>query len=92
MSAADFKAPSDANADNSYEVTVEVSDGNDGSDQLALSVIINDVSQLALHVFYLTPNANLGGGVTASATGFVEDKEDGEELESDVNFISVEGQ
>jgi hypothetical protein len=70
-----------------------VNDGNGGSDQLALNITVTDVTQLALQVSYPTPNANLGGGVElTSVTGFVEDLEDGEVLESDIDFISVNGQ
>lgn len=85
-SAVDFEAPSDANADNTYEVTIEVSDG---SDQLDLRVTVNDVSQLALHVYYPTPNTSLGGVTATSVVGFTENLEDSEVLESDIRFIGV---
>ena len=86
----DFEAPADANTDNVYEVSLSV---DDGSDQLALTLTVEDVTQLALQVSYPTPNANLGDGVAfTSVTGFVEDLEDGEVQESDIDFISVNGQ
>jgi len=91
--AADFEAPSDANADNVFEVTLKVDDGNSGSDQLALTLTIEDVTQLAVNVSYPTPNANLGGGVEfTSVTGVIEDLEDGEVLASDIDFVSVNSQ
>jgi hypothetical protein len=89
---ADFEAPSDANTDNVYEVTLRVEDGNGGSDQLALALTVEDVTQLALNVSYPTPNANLGGDVEfTSVTGFVEDLEDGEVLDSDIDFVRPGG-
>jgi Bacterial Ig domain/Cadherin domain/PQQ-like domain len=90
---ADFEAPSDANTDGIYEVTLNVEDGNGASDQLALALTVVDVTQLQFKVSYPTPNANLGGDVEfTSVTGVIEDLEDGEVLESDINFISVNGQ
>lgn len=44
LSAPDFEAPTDADGDNVYEVTVQVSDGTGGSDSQALSVSITDMS------------------------------------------------
>jgi cadherin domain-containing protein/Big-like domain-containing protein len=41
----DFENPTDANADNVYQVTVEVSDGHGGTDQQALSVTVTDVAE-----------------------------------------------
>ncbi len=90
INAADFEAPSDANADGIFEVTLNVDDGNGGSDQLALTLSIEDVSQLNLNVSYPTPNANLGGAVAfTSVTGFIEDLEDGRVLGSDIESVSV---
>jgi Big-like domain-containing protein len=91
--AADFEAPSDANTDGVYEVTLNVEDDTGSSDQLALALTVEDVTQLQFKVSYPTPNANLGGDVEfTSVTGVIEDLEDGEVLESDINFISVNGQ
>jgi len=71
--AADFEAPSDANVDGVFEVMLNVDDGNSASDQLALTLSVEDVSQLTLSVSYPTPNANLGGDVAfTSVTGFIE--------------------
>ena len=43
-SAPDFETVTDANTDGVYEVTVEVSDGNGGSDSQAISVTVTDVN------------------------------------------------
>jgi hypothetical protein len=40
----DFESPADANADNLYEVTVKVDDGNGGTDTQAISVTVTNVS------------------------------------------------
>jgi hypothetical protein len=44
VAAPDFEAPADADADNVYQVTVQVSDGNGGFDTQTLSVTVSDVS------------------------------------------------
>jgi hypothetical protein len=41
-SAPDFETPADANTDNVYEVTVEASDGNGGSDSQSISVTVSN--------------------------------------------------
>ena len=43
LTAPDYEAPADANGDNVYEVTVKASDGNGGTDSLALRVTVIDV-------------------------------------------------
>jgi hypothetical protein len=43
--APDFEAPLDAGADNVYEVTVQVADGNGGTDIQALSIVVRDVNE-----------------------------------------------
>lgn len=89
LAQADFENPVDANADNTYELTLGVDDGDEGTDSLALSISIADVAQLSFQVSYPSPNANLGGDVTeTSVTGTVEDLEDGEVLTDDVD-VSV---
>ncbi len=45
LAAPNREAPSDADLDNVYEVTVQVSDGNGGTDTQAISVTINDVDE-----------------------------------------------
>jgi Ca2+-binding RTX toxin-like protein len=42
--APDFEAPTDANGDNVYEVTVQVSDGNGGIDTQAMAVTVQNVA------------------------------------------------
>ena len=41
----DFEAPVDAGADNVYDVTVQVADGNGGTDIQALSIVVTDVNE-----------------------------------------------
>ena len=40
VSAPDFEAPTDAGANNVYDVTVQVSDGNGGTDTQAIAVTV----------------------------------------------------
>jgi hypothetical protein len=44
QTAPDYEAPVDANGDNIYEVVVQVSDGNGGSDSQAITVTVADVA------------------------------------------------
>lgn len=93
INAADFEAPSDANADGIFEVTLEATNTSLLSEQLPLTVTIDDVSQLALQVSYPTPGARLNGEATTTAVaGIVEDLEDGEILAADVQSLTVNGQ
>jgi Cadherin domain len=46
-SAPDFEAPADANADNIYEVTVQVSDGAGGIDTQAIAVTVTNVAGIS---------------------------------------------
>jgi uncharacterized protein YjiK len=62
VSAPDFEAPADANADNVYEVTVLASDGS-RSDTQALSVTVTDVVNENNNPPVITSD---GGGATAS--------------------------
>jgi hypothetical protein len=60
---------------------------------MTVTVDVQDVTQLALHVSYPTPNANLGAGVTTtSVAGYVEDLEDGAVLAGDIDSVDVNGQ
>ncbi len=43
--APDYEAPTDADGNNVYEVTVEVSDGNGGTDTQAISVAVTDINE-----------------------------------------------
>ncbi|WP_227814678.1 cadherin domain-containing protein [Nitrogeniibacter aestuarii] len=45
QSAPDFEAPADADTNNVYEVTVQVSDGNGGTDTQAISVTVTNVNE-----------------------------------------------
>jgi VCBS repeat-containing protein len=44
VAAPNFEAPADSNADNVYDVTVQVSDGNGGADTQAIAVTVTDVN------------------------------------------------
>jgi hypothetical protein len=57
--APNFEAPTDANADNVYLVTVQVSDGRGGVDTQAISVTVTNVNEVPV----ITSN---GGGDTAA--------------------------
>lgn len=45
VSAPNFEAPADSNADNVYDVTVQVADGNGGTDTQAVSVTVTNVNE-----------------------------------------------
>ena len=44
VAAPDFENPADVGANNVYDVTVQVSDGNGGSDTQAIAVTVTDVA------------------------------------------------
>ena len=58
----DFEAPTDADANNVYEVTVQVSDGAGGRDQQALSITVTNVA----NTMTVTTTADVVDGVTSS--------------------------
>ncbi|MGH8537584.1 MAG: DUF4347 domain-containing protein, partial [Gammaproteobacteria bacterium] len=68
----DFEAPADAGANNLYDVTVQVSDGNGGTDMQAIAVTITDfneppvVNDQAFSVAENTANGTPVGTVIAS--------------------------
>jgi calcineurin-like phosphoesterase family protein/cadherin domain-containing protein len=64
--APDFENPTDANADNVYQVTVQVSDGHGGSDQQALQATVTDVTENAAPLYFSPQNGTTVGGVTAA--------------------------
>jgi hypothetical protein len=67
VSAPDFENPTDANGDNVYEVTVQVSDGHGGRDQQALAVTIRNVDEGAASPLYFSLQAAATvGGVSAA--------------------------
>lgn len=45
VAAPDYEVPTDVGADNIYEVTVQVSDGNGGTPSQALSIMVTDVAE-----------------------------------------------
>ena len=61
--APDFEAPADANGDNVYLVTVQVSDGSGGTDTQDLSVSVSDVAELPVNQ---PPVITSGGGGPAA--------------------------
>src|SRR5690606_7660365 len=73
--APDFEAPADVGADNVHEVTLQVSDGNGGTDSITLSITVTDVNEaptaLDLSGNTIDENTDTSGGVsigTLSAT------------------------
>ncbi len=72
-SAPNFEAPADAGANNVYDVTVQASDGNGGTDTQAISVTVTDVLELVVtnsnatgtgSLYEAIENANKNAGVT----------------------------
>ena len=79
-SAPDFETPTDSNGDNVYEVTVQVSDGNGGTDSQAISVTVTDMNEDptgsgSLSITSLNDNA---GATTLFASLAVDDVDAGE--------------
>ena len=77
VSAPNYEAWADNNGDNIYEVTVQVSDGNGGTDTQAISVTVTDVLELAVtntnatgtgSLYEAIQNANANTGVTDTIT------------------------
>jgi len=74
VNAPDFNAPTDADADNTYEVQLTVDDGNTGTATLDLAVTVVEGGLIYVEVTYPTENANVGGFVTTTTvTGNVVD-------------------
>ncbi len=72
LSAPDFESPTDADADNVYEVTVEASDGS-SSDTQVISVTVSDVAA----IYTLSYTAGKGGSIAGASRQTVEPGEDG---------------
>lgn len=47
LTAPDYESPTDANGDNQYEVTVQVSDGNGATDEQVLTINVQDLAVIA---------------------------------------------
>ncbi len=62
LTALDFEAPADADTNNIYQVTVQVSDGAGGLDTQALSVTVTDVS----NALTVTTTSDAADGITTS--------------------------
>ncbi|HSF11045.1 MAG TPA: DUF4347 domain-containing protein [Nitrospirales bacterium] len=68
--APDFEAPGDANTDNVYEVTVQVSDGNGGFDTQTISVtVVDNVGTLTVDT-----TSDIADGDTSSIAALLADK------------------
>jgi hypothetical protein len=92
VTAPDFAAPADANADNDYEVQLTVDDGRTGTATLDLVVTVLEQGNFSLEVTYPTPNANLGGGVTqTTVTGNIVDSTGTPINLADIDFVNVNG-
>jgi Ca2+-binding RTX toxin-like protein len=65
VTAPNFEAPADAGGNNVYDVTVQVSDGNGGSDTQALAVSVTDQNEVPNQLPTITSN---GGGNTAAVS------------------------
>jgi len=89
----DFDAPADANADNDYEVQLNVDDGHGGSDTLDLVVSVIEAGPRIL-LTYPTPNANLGDVTSTIVTGRIFDAlgnpiDPVDVVALDVNFVAA---
>ena len=79
VSAPDRETPTDANSDNVYEVTVQVSDGAGGTDSQSLSVTITDVDEFDVSAPIDTDGTanavdeNVANGTAVGVTGFATD-------------------
>jgi hypothetical protein len=68
LTAPNFEAPTDVGGNNVYDVTVQVSDGNGGSDTQAIAVSVSDQNESGTG--NLVAAINIGGGAyTAVASG-----------------------
>ena len=65
LTAPNFEAPTDAGGNNVYDVTVQVSDGNGGSDTQAIAVSVTDQNEVPNQLPTITSN---GGGNTAAVS------------------------
>jgi parallel beta-helix repeat protein len=64
--APDFEAPADSNADNVYDITVQVMDGRGGGDSQNLTITVTDVAgSLVVTTLADTNDTGLGGSFTA---------------------------
>ena len=87
----DFDAPQDADADNRYEVDIMVDDGNGGTAQRTVAILVTDLSELELVVGFPTPSANIGGLQSTRINGTVDDLEDGVVDADDLVAVEVNG-
>jgi sugar lactone lactonase YvrE len=64
--APDFEAPTDAGANNVYDVTVSVSDGNGGSDSQDIAVTVTNVAENPSPLYFSLQASATIGGVSAA--------------------------
>jgi Ca2+-binding RTX toxin-like protein/type III secretion system FlhB-like substrate exporter len=76
VTAPNFEAPTDVGANNVYDVTVQVSDGNGGSDTQAIAVTVTDVNEQGTG--NVVAAINIGGGAYTA-------------VESGINYIADPG-
>jgi hypothetical protein len=69
VTAPNFEAPTDTGANNSYDVTVQASDGNGGSDTQAIAVSVTDQNESGTG--NLVAAINIGGGAYTAVTSGV---------------------
>jgi hypothetical protein len=74
--APNFEAPTDAGANNVYDVTVQVSDGNGGSDAQAIAVAVTNVNEPGTG--NVVAAINIGGGAYTA-------------VESGINYVADPG-
>ncbi len=70
QSAPDFEAPTDTDANNVYEVSVQVSDGNGGTDTKAIAVTVTNVNEgptITSSPTFNAPENQTAAGTTTSA-------------------------
>lgn len=91
VQAPDFDVPTDADANNDYEVQLSVDDGRGGSDALDVTVTVVEAG-LTVAVTFPTVKANLGGGVAVTTvTGNIVDPAGAPINPADINFVDVNG-
>ncbi len=69
ITALNYEAPADAGVDNTYEVTVQVSDGAGGTDTQTIAVTLTNENELPVVAGVATGAVNEDGGAGATATG-----------------------
>ena len=88
----DHENPTDANADNVYELDLIATDDGGLTDTQSVQLIVDDVSQIEVTVTYPTAFGNIGGEASGSVVrGTMIDVEDGVVESGDATSIVVNG-